>query len=191
MAELPARTATCPLGMVDAMAGWVQGERGGEAERGKYTVEEDVKMITAERIGNIAVGVNGYSWNLTEPEAVDLRNKLNDVLDRRKEHAIEIIKDICSQQFKIPVSAMEGPARPDEFCRPRHAAMWLSRQCGFSHNIIGKRMGNRDHGTVIHACSLVKDRMDVDAHWRTMMVYLADMVTARTGIPIIMEASRK
>jgi hypothetical protein len=143
-------------------------------------------MITTERVGNIAVGVNGYSWNLSEPEAVELRNKLNDVLDRRKSHAIEIIKEICARHFNVTIAAMESDARPDELCRPRHASMWLSRQCGFPFSIIGKRMGNRDHGTAIHACSLVKDRMDVDRHWRKAMEYLAGLVTERTGIPILM-----
>jgi chromosomal replication initiator protein len=144
-------------------------------------------MIAAARSSRFVISVNDKAWNLTEGEAIELRNKLNGVLDSQKDHAIEVIKEICSEQFRVPVSAMEGPARPDEFCRPRHAAMWLSRQCGFGLAMIGKRMGGRDHGTVIHACSLVKDRMSVDRHWKALMEYLVRLVSERTGITIALK----
>ena len=37
---------------------------------------------------------------------------------------------------------------------------------------IGEAFGGRDHGTVLHACRLVKDRMEVDANVRQVVLYL-------------------
>ena len=41
--------------------------------------------------------------------------------------------------------------------------MFLARQLTESSlNTIGEAFGGRDHGTVLYACRLVKDRMEVD-----------------------------
>jgi len=40
------------------------------------------------------------------------------------------------------------------------------------HQAIGDAFGGRDHGTVLHACRLVKDRMEVDANVRQVVSYL-------------------
>ena len=40
------------------------------------------------------------------------------------------------------------------------------------HQAIGEAFGGRDHGTVLHACRLVKDRMEVDPSVRQVVLYL-------------------
>jgi chromosomal replication initiator protein len=51
--------------------------------------------------------------------------------------------------------------------------MFLSRQMTeTSLSAIGDAFGGRDHGTVLHACRLVKDRMEVDANVRQAVSYL-------------------
>ena len=37
---------------------------------------------------------------------------------------------------------------------------------------IGEAFGGRDHGTVLHACRLVKDRMEVDSNVRQVVHYI-------------------
>jgi len=45
--------------------------------------------------------------------------------------------------------------------------MFLARQLTEgSLNTIGEAFGGRDHGTVMHACRAVKDRMEVDPQVR-------------------------
>ena len=52
-------------------------------------------------------------------------------------------------------------------------AMFLSRQLTeHSLSAIGEAFGGRDHGTVLHACRLVKDRMEIDANVRQTVHYL-------------------
>jgi chromosomal replication initiator protein len=51
--------------------------------------------------------------------------------------------------------------------------MFLSRQLtGSSLSTIGESFGGRDHGTVLHACRLVKDRMEVDSNVRQTVLHL-------------------
>jgi chromosomal replication initiator protein len=51
--------------------------------------------------------------------------------------------------------------------------MYLARQLtGSSLNTIGEAFGGRDHGTVLHACRHVRDRMEVDQHIRQTVSYL-------------------
>jgi chromosomal replication initiation ATPase DnaA len=148
-------------------------------------------MITAERTSHINVGVNGYSWSLTEREALELRANLNKVLlDHSKDHAIELVKEICARQFNFAIADLEGPSRIARLANCRFAAMWLARKCGFSFNDIGLRLGGRDHGTVMHGCTVNQNRMSIDEKWRAMMVYLAGIVTERTGIPILLKTPK-
>jgi chromosomal replication initiator protein len=51
--------------------------------------------------------------------------------------------------------------------------MYLSRHLTDSSlSAIGEAFGGRDHGTVLHACRLVKDRMEVDSEVRQKVLYL-------------------
>ncbi len=51
--------------------------------------------------------------------------------------------------------------------------MYLSRHMTESSlSAIGEAFGGRDHGTVLHACRLVQDRMEVDADVRQVVSYL-------------------
>jgi chromosomal replication initiator protein len=56
--------------------------------------------------------------------------------------------------------------------------MFLSRQMTEgSLSSIGEAFGGRDHGTVLHACRLVKDRMEVDPNVRQVVHYLEKQLT--------------
>ena len=56
--------------------------------------------------------------------------------------------------------------------------MYLSRQMTESSlSTIGEAFGGRDHGTVLHACRLIKDRMEVDANVRQRVNHLEKQLT--------------
>jgi chromosomal replication initiator protein len=74
---------------------------------------------------------------------------------------------------------MTSKRRPENIAFPRQIAMYLSRQMTESSlNTIGEAYGGRDHGTVLHACRLVKDRMSVDANVRQVVSYHGKAVDA-------------
>jgi len=86
---------------------------------------------------------------------------------------IESIQKKVAEHFDIRLADMTSKRRPENIAFPRQIAMYLSRQMTESSlNTIGEAFGGRDHGTVLHACRLVKDRMQVDSHVRQVVNYL-------------------
>jgi chromosomal replication initiator protein len=86
---------------------------------------------------------------------------------------IDIIQKKVAEHFDLRLSDMISKRRPENIAFPRQIAMFLARQMTESSlNTIGEAFGGRDHGTVLHACRLVKDRMEIDAHVRQVVNYL-------------------
>lgn len=87
--------------------------------------------------------------------------------------SIEVIQKKVAEHFDIRLADMTSKRRPENIAFPRQVAMFLSRQMTESSlSSIGEAFGGRDHGTVLHACRLVKDRMEVDAHVRQVVSLL-------------------
>ena len=100
---------------------------------------------------------------------------LHDVLHEEGRFSINIdtIQRKVAEHFDIRLADMTSKRRPENIAFPRQIAMFLSRQLTESSlNAIGEAFGGRDHGTVLHACRLVKDRMEVDASVRQIVLYL-------------------
>ncbi len=86
---------------------------------------------------------------------------------------IETIQKKVAEHFDIRLADMTSKRRPENIAFPRQIAMYLSRQMTASSlNTIGEAFGGRDHGTVLHACRLVKDRMQVDSSVRQVVTYI-------------------
>jgi chromosomal replication initiator protein len=86
---------------------------------------------------------------------------------------IEAIQKKVAEHFDIRLADMTSKRRPENIAFPRQVAMFLSRMLTESSlSAIGEAFGGRDHGTVLHACRLVKDRMEVDANVRQVVNYL-------------------
>jgi chromosomal replication initiator protein len=83
------------------------------------------------------------------------------------------IQKKVADYFDLRVSDMISKRRPENIAFPRQIAMFLARQMTEnSLNTIGEAFGGRDHGTVLHACRQVKDRMEVDPHVRQVVLHL-------------------
>jgi chromosomal replication initiator protein len=87
--------------------------------------------------------------------------------------SIDLIQKRVAEHFDIRLADMTSKRRPENIAFPRQVAMYLARQMTESSlNTIGEAFGGRDHGTVLHACRLVRDRMEVDANVRQVVHYL-------------------
>jgi chromosomal replication initiator protein len=104
-----------------------------------------------------------------------VENLLREILheEGRQTISIEVIQKKVAEHFDIRLADMTSKRRPENIAFPRQIAMYLSRQMTESSlNTIGEAFGGRDHGTVLHACRLVKDRMEVDSNVRQVVHYL-------------------
>ncbi len=87
---------------------------------------------------------------------------LKDILNEEARHAITIeqIQRRVAEHFDVRIADMTSKRRPANIAFPRQIAMYLARELTkASLNEIGDAFGGRDHGTVLHACKLVKKRM--------------------------------
>jgi chromosomal replication initiator protein len=146
-------------------------------------LQDDVVQFIATRIrANIRrlegalVRVASYSSLTSKPVSLELaENLLRDVLSEEGKYSITIdtIQRKVAEHFDIRVADMTSKRRPENIAFPRQVAMYLSRiLTDHSLNSIGEAFGGRDHGTVLHACRLVKDRMEVDSHVREAVHHL-------------------
>ena len=87
---------------------------------------------------------------------------LKDILQEEGRHSITIeqIQRRVAEHFDVRLADMTSKRRPASIAFPRQVAMYLARELTkASLNEIGDAFGGRDHGTVLHACKLVKRRM--------------------------------
>jgi chromosomal replication initiator protein len=91
-----------------------------------------------------------------------IEHLLKDILleERRQTVTIEQIQRKVAEHFDVRLADMTSKRRPASIAFPRQIAMYLARELTkASLNEIGDAFGGRDHGTVLHACKLVKKRM--------------------------------
>jgi chromosomal replication initiator protein len=90
---------------------------------------------------------------------------LHDVLrayDRKV--TIEEIQRRVAEHYNMRLTDMSSPRRARAVARPRQIAMYLAKQLtSRSLPEIGRKFGNRDHTTVMHACNKVCELMERDA----------------------------
>jgi chromosomal replication initiator protein len=104
---------------------------------------------------------------------------LRDVLSEegRATISIDVIQKKVAENFDIRLADMTSKRRPEHIAFPRQIAMFLSRTLTESSlSAIGEAFGGRDHGTVLHACRQVKDRMEIDSNVRQTVQRLEDQL---------------
>jgi chromosomal replication initiator protein len=100
---------------------------------------------------------------------------LKDILQEegRQSITIEQIQRRVAEHFDVRLADMTSKRRPASIAFPRQVAMYLARELTkASLNEIGDAFGGRDHGTVLHACKLVKKRMTEQDNIRQTISYI-------------------
>ncbi|RME96603.1 MAG: chromosomal replication initiator protein DnaA [Verrucomicrobia bacterium] len=106
------------------------------------------------------------SRDLTIPMAEKV---LTDLIQEESRNTITVdkIKRTVADHYDLRESDLTSRRRPEHIAFPRQVAMYLCRELTpLSLTAIGEAFGGRDHGTVIHACRQVKNRMEHDPNVR-------------------------
>ncbi|MEP7071400.1 MAG: chromosomal replication initiator protein DnaA [Verrucomicrobiota bacterium] len=104
-----------------------------------------------------------------------IEHLLKDILleERRQTVTIEQIQRKVAEHFDVRLADMTSKRRPASIAFPRQVAMYLARELTKSSlNEIGDAFGGRDHGTVLHACKLVKKRMSEQDNIRQTISFI-------------------
>jgi len=73
--------------------------------------------------------------------------------------SVDLIKRVVSHHYQIALVDLVSARRTKEIVEPRQVAMWLARSMTPSSlPVIGRKFGNRDHTTVLHAFNKIEHR---------------------------------
>ncbi|MBV9489382.1 MAG: chromosomal replication initiator protein DnaA [Verrucomicrobia bacterium] len=100
---------------------------------------------------------------------------LRDILqeEARKPITIDQIQKKVAEHFDVRLADMTSKRRPANIAFPRQVAMYLARRhTKASLHEIGDAFGGRDHGTVLHACKTVQERMTREDQVRQVILLL-------------------
>jgi chromosomal replication initiator protein len=100
---------------------------------------------------------------------------LRDILQEEARRAVSIdqVQRKVAEHYDVRLADMTSKRRPANIAFPRQIAMFISRRLTKSSlQDIGEAFGGRDHGTVIHACKTVQDRMDKEESLRQVIRFL-------------------
>ncbi|MCS6807916.1 MAG: chromosomal replication initiator protein DnaA [Bacteroidota bacterium] len=97
-----------------------------------------------------------------------------------KEVSVKTVLQAVSEYYDISPALITGKTRKQEVVLARQMAMYLLKQyTQLSLKSIGMHFGGRDHTTVIHSCTMVKNYLETDT--RTQAALIA--ILQKLGLP--------
>lgn len=144
------------------------------------TIEPWILEFIAQRIRTNVRRLEGALMRVAAHVSLDsgiiseagLTQLLHDVIDEEptKSVTVDRVQRAVATQYDLRVSDLTGPRRPKNIAEARQVAMYLTRHMVKLPLIqIGEEFGGRDHGTVIHACKVISQRMTETATFRAMV----------------------
>jgi chromosomal replication initiator protein len=154
-----------------------------KAQSLEIQLSKDVLDYLAERVrtnvrrleGALTRVASYASLNGQQPAFDKIEHLLKDILleEARRSVTIDQIQKRVAEHFDVRIADMTSKRRPVNIAFPRQIAMYLARELTKgSLSEIGDAFGGRDHGTVLHAHRLVKDRMKKEEKVRQTIAFL-------------------
>lgn len=148
-----------------------------KAESMSIALEPWIIEFLADRIRNNVRRLEGALMRVASYKSLSdreitrevIENLLRDIFQEQAKRAVTIdqIQRKVAEQYDVRLADMTSKRRPANIAFPRQIAMFLARELtNSSLSDIGDAFGGKDHGTVIHACKLVKKRMEDDEKTR-------------------------
>lgn len=139
------------------------------AQMNSSNVPEDVLDYIATNIASNIRELEGafntvlcYSMLAGEITLEIAKESLKDMISPTAARKIscDFIMDIVSNYYKVSIEDLKSKRRSSEIAMPRQIAMYLCRNLiDMTFPQIGAEFGNRDHTTVMHACSKINEEL--------------------------------
>lgn len=92
---------------------------------------------------------------------------------------IEHIRDVVCDHFGLKIEEMLSKRRDRQLAQARQIAMYLAKNfTQHSLSAIGATIGKRDHATVLHACKVVADLMEIDKSYKGCIEEIQQKINA-------------
>ena len=139
-------------------------------EHGLSISHEVLDFIAAHVEGNIREleGIfNSLTMNMEskgrELNITEVKSLIKNNIKPKKNVSIEDIIKTIAHFYNLDEALIYEKTRRKEIVRARQVAMFLLREdFSISFPLIGRKMGGRDHTTVIHSCDKIKHDMETD-----------------------------
>jgi chromosomal replication initiator protein len=151
------------------------------------SIPDDVLEFVAERIRtnirrleSALTRIAGHASLTGSPISIPfVESLLRDSLHEESKRALSFdsIQRTVAEHFDLRLADMTSRRRPQNIAFPRQMAMYLCRRLtDRSLMDIGEAFGGRDHGTVLHACKLVEEKLKTDEKLRFAMAHLEQVL---------------
>ncbi len=162
-----------------------------KARTNGFTLPGDVEDFLAQRVTANVRELEGAILRLVAQTTLQQKNidlatahfVLKDLIGALPAHLdIEDIQRTVAEFYRLPMQELLSRNRKREIVSARQVAMFLCKQ-HTTHTLqhIGRRFGGRDHTTVIHACTAVQDRIDVETGFRREMERLQHVIAPQAA----------
>lgn len=139
-----------------------------KADLSGISLPQGVALFLAENTGSNIRELEGYlqrvtafaAFAKTKTISLDLvQDALRNFLEQKKKIiTVEEIQRNVAAFYNTKISDIKSKKKNKAFIKPRHTAMFLTRQLtGLSLPEIGRHFGGRDHSTVLHAIQKVEN----------------------------------
>jgi len=102
--------------------------------------------------------------------SLELAKELIDkwIVRSSKEITLSYIQKVVCDYFKLSPEEVISSSRKREILQARQIIMYFTKQLTkMSLSSIGKRLGNRDHATVMHSCKAVSNLIETNKRFRS------------------------
>ena len=162
-------------------------QRKAEEETGN-PLDGDVALFIANKVRSNVRELEGALWRVLAyarfrgvPISLEeCRKALADTLAAQPSAVTpELIQQTVADYYKIRPSSLRSPVRTRNIARPRHIAVYLTRELTeMSLPEIGQAFGGRNHTTVLHACRTIENLMKQSPDISQEVKVLRHMITS-------------
>jgi chromosomal replication initiator protein len=175
VADLHATTYELRLSILQAKAAAAQVALPGKVlELLAHKITTNIRELEGA-LNRLVAHANLFGRPVTIESSQEVLHDLLRAHDRRV--SIEEIQKKVAEHYNIRLTDMSSARRARNVARPRQVAMYLAKQLTQrSLPEIGRRFGNRDHTTVMHAVSRIAELMQQDAGFAEDIALLRKML---------------
>ena len=160
-----------------------------KAERDHIRIPDEVLCFAAE---NIRTNIRELEGSLVRLQALAslsggpittelARDVLGDYIRTHQPKVPDVleIQRAVAAHFELPVESLRGRRRTSGVALARQVAMFITKQLTPLTLIeIGRRFGNRDHSTVLYACTKMSQRVVGDAEFSALLTRIREELLA-------------
>jgi chromosomal replication initiator protein len=113
--------------------------------------------------GSLNIIVCQYRLKNRPLTLAEVKSLLKNNMKPKKNIAIKDVVKIVGEYYKLEESSIYEKTRKKEIVKARQIVMYLLREnFNVSYPLIGKKLGGKDHTTVIHSCLKIKNDLKTD-----------------------------